>query len=539
MHSLGRVLLAWCVLEADAARLFADDCAEAFRPVVRRLAVKQFFEAGSSWTYARLLQSLAYARQWQAAKKVRIITPRSPLVAIDSYSIPWGEILHPDAYKFERNRLLKIGRISERVGHLVNESKVKSICDLSPLTLKALAVSPPFLKALAVESSATASCANASLYDLVAHTRVALESECFQGCVDDIRRHLNFTCDAELGPIAFELLFRASDACTELPFDSVETLVQHRMESECLVFSPPSPLWQIDDKLAGTPAMEPGPDAVCVTPEKNAFRRFTEKVRGLPKDYSMQQGMCPEGTRCKCLNQKLLKRPTAAAIRNRGIVFFHRGIASAISLASQITQGSLSTVFQTMVLNGITITAAITSTIACPMFLVSGAANLGFKGVHSIAQFRCQATLGCMPSSVIHVEGRGCRLKPNAKVGGSPLWFLPPPGTKLDRHSAGSLCRFDRCTRREWKSERVGFSRKVPQLDIADAMLAVAPGTGPGMVFAPQPDARPVLYNCQSLSFEVMTAPQRRTFVTKLRENGVAEEYEEDLVKALQWVEPI
>merc|ERR1719436_2341439 len=105
-----------------------------------------------------------------------------------------------------------------------------------------------------------------------------------------------------------------------------------------------------------------------------------------------------------------------------------------------------------------------------------------------------------MPSSVEYKEERGCRVKINAKVGGSPVWFLPVPGTKLKTDMFGK-CIKTNCEIDEWKSQRIGFSEDS-------------------------------FYNCQPLSFEVMTIFQRRALLDKLYHTGVAEEYGEDLAAA-------
>jgi len=141
------------------------------------------------------------------------------------------------------------------------------------------------------------------------------------------------------------------------------------------------------------------------------------------------------------------------------------------------------------------------------MFLIMGTLKLSINALFSWAKFQCADTLGCWPQAPEHasVEGtpNACRLPAKAKEGGSPVWFLPPPGLRM-HHSKGK-CILNVCKVEDYLAQRVGFGRSENDWRY---------------------DGKPNVYNCQPLSFEELTQQQKSAMLVRLKETGVADEYD-------------
>jgi hypothetical protein len=213
----------------------------------------------------------------------------------------------------------------------------------------------------------------------------------------------------------------------------------------------------------------------------------------------------------------LKKRQTAAEIRDKGLVFVTAGSAHWNSLVKQAKNvAKVTLVKQALAVGLIGGLQATVSKLTVPTFLLYGfLRRLTLNGL-TYATHQCQSTLGCWPQAPIlwgvSVNGtrNACRLPEKAKEGGSPLWFLPPPGLHL-KHSK-RLCVLEKCKKADMVAQTVG-------LGISKNSIGRYEG-------------KPNLYNCQLLSFDRMSPQQRVTFVQRLEDSGIEREYDLSIARS-------
>lgn len=284
------------------------------------------------------------------------------------------------------------------------------------------------------------------------------------------------------------------------------------MEQKCRIFHRPHLLWAIDDKEVDSLAQRvntTGINPVCKFDLSKSGRRPSFGQAKRKWEFSLQNGQCVEGSRCRCPNLNVKGHETAASIRgaaNR--MFVAEGAASGPAILKQYGTGL---VVSTVVINGIIggafvgssapMMAALGATLANPVFLAVGTVVLTVKIASAHASFQCQDFLGCWPVSAQKVRNGGCRLSTNAKTGGSPVWFLPLPGTKLEKKWTGS-CKRVKCKPGELRSQIVG-----------QTCQKTASRT------------RHNLYNCQPLPYSDMNRAQKRALWESLNKTSLPREY--------------
>merc|ERR1712129_415878 len=128
------------------------------------------------------------------------------------------------------------------------------------------------------------------------------------------------------------------------------------------------------------------------------------------------------------------------------------------------------------------------------------------------AQWRCAQTVGCWPTKPVLRKKDGsfvCRMPEEAQAGGSPVWFLPPPGLHVERLEKVRRCQLRVCSAEDLQSQKVGFGTSA-----ADSLSA---------------DSKANIYNCQPLTFKDMSAEQQQNFVVLLKDSGVSSEYDVEI----------
>jgi hypothetical protein len=526
-------------------------CVEAIRPVLASMAVRELFDAGMNWNYSWWefpSKDSAYQKQWAgAASKVHVFSSSKC-----NRSLTWGELMTDESvYSYERDRLLLLRRLAQDSWYVVNESTVHGVCDLSAHSLRWLVRSKKFLQRLWLELPNT-TCLNISLQELEVEARAALEEECLDECSSTFSSMFdNCSCkemrEAHKNRTREEAYFvqalNSSTQCSELPYDTVEAIAEHMARKKCMTFHAPSVLWQIDDKSPGEITQEAfggigtivGMVGARFLLDEDVGVIATNAVAGLAsgiasglgksqgqelpvtavctippqyntsgsKEHIVQKGSCPEGMKCKCPMTRLRERQKASEIRKEGSVFFNEGVASLPSFVSQarfhaqrvLIQGTLSVGFQAALMNALTV----------PSFLLIAGFQLTGQALWAWATFQCQTTVGCWPQEPDRVSVDGtrdaCRMPPKAEEGGSPVWFLPPPGLRI-KHSK-TFCVLDKCKKEHWREQKVGI------------------GLSPNDWREGKPD----VYNCQPLSFQVMDRNQREEFIRKLEDSGIEAEY--------------
>jgi len=135
---------------------------------------------------------------------------------------------------------------------------------------------------------------------------------------------------------------------------------------------------------------------------------------------------------------------------------------------------------------GITLTTIVGMPIliaATPMFLIQKGAHAAFKD--------CARTIGCWPQEGSRSNANLCSMRSSARDGGSPVWFMPPPGTQLQAES-GQTCKLKACSGDDTILQYVGYD-----------------GTS--------------VKNCQPLPYHEMSSSQRQKFLESIRDSCVDE----------------
>lgn len=405
--------------------------------------------AGAFW-----FKESEYRRQWNNNAKLRSIYPGADL--------KWGAICPgkecEGAYVAERARYVRFSKITETNRNVVTQNTVNGVCDMPLGALKTFARHPEVVGSL--RDAVTDSCPKSSLEGFADPLREAIEQECFTDCVQAITEVFPQNCSTNMDYTAVNEQLQTDARCTGVPTDSAEGLKEFVTAGRCFDFHAPSPLWVPKDKSPGDLAAFDGAGTCS----------------GDSKATIQLNGMCPEGSKCKCPRTYMRSRDLAEGIREEAKM-------------------SLWTTYSDLDANS---SLAINFEKTSPFFSFFG----------GLMKWQCQQTVGCWPQRPEErsVEGstRACRMPAKAEHGGSPLWFLPPPMLRL-KHSWGK-CVLDACDKDHIETQQVGLG--------ASAKLDKYPG-------------KVNVYNCQPLRFEEMTSEQKQKFVTALRETGIFNEYPE------------
>jgi hypothetical protein len=188
------------------------------------------------------------------------------------------------------------------------------------------------------------------------------------------------------------------------------------------------------------------------------------------------------------------------------------GSASVSSFATQYATGFLTSVLigQFAIAGAASLSAAVMATLQVPTFAVIGSFVLTLKNVGNWFSFKCEDTVGCWPDKAIkNATAMGhqvCRMPPKSQQGGSTIWFMPPPMTRT-RFTGNGGCVLDSCSNDQWRLVSVGLQ-----------------------IHTSKRFGKPLIENCQPLSWEDMTLSQKKLYLTKIIASGIEAEY--DLTKA-------
>lgn len=504
-------LLAICVIPAQAVRQqpqltkIREDtevqasCVETLRPMLRGMRYKELFEAAMDWWFGGSSQESEYERQWKTSAGKEKVLPGSNLT--------WGD-MNPKksgkGYVFERKRLTMMGRLEDSGRYIVVNSTVRDVCDASTLFLRFLTHGAPLLEAVRELLPEDSACAGKSLTELATAAGDALSAECFNSCLGTLKENVR-DLECKRGVLTedfYTQVVDADDQCAGMPVDNLEKLAKYAMRLKCLTFTSPHPLFFMKDKAPGQISQLPGEAPVCGLPEEYSTTRDKTRI--------VQNGTCPEGSKCKCPMTSLRSRQTAMEIRmDKGLDMFAKdGAASLPVITKQYSMGLIiSTVVVQMGINGLAASAAIAATMEAPTFLLMGTIKLSVTALYNYIAHSCADTLGCWPQAPekVSVEGtpNACRLPSKAEEGGSPVWFLPPPMLRI-KHSKGQ-CTLDTCKVEDYINQTVGFGRSENDVRY---------------------EGKPNVYNCQALAFEDMTNGQRLLLLQRLQDSGISKEYD-------------
>jgi len=383
---------------------------------------------------------------------------------------------------------------------------VRGICDWDLGSLKAFSRNPEVVRELHLQLRDTPECRGKELMDFSQMFLEATVAECFQPCMDDINANIKQReCSEWNGGNAsafFEDLLRNSSACAEQMPDTLEGLVDFMLQTKCLTWYPPSPLWIEDDKPPKSVA-HLDYRAVC-----QVYHGVEDESRD-PADL-IQRGSCPEGTTCSCPQTWAISREPTPLYRSGDRSFVQAGSAELPSLISSFSMGALTrTMTRTLpqaIAAGTLARVSISTVLLSPAVLLASGMGVASSLWTQSREWKCKQTAGCWPARPRKMV-RKCRVPDSAQSGGSPVWFLPPPGLRMQHRGWLRGCRLTKC---------------VGQLDREDGPLVQQVGFG-------GKDKRDI-FNCQPLTFENMSVDQRRALLEALTDSGIPSEY--DLAKA-------
>eukprot|EP00929_Paragymnodinium_shiwhaense_P091242 TRINITY_DN51262_c0_g1_i1.p1 TRINITY_DN51262_c0_g1~~TRINITY_DN51262_c0_g1_i1.p1 ORF type:complete len:562 (-),score=84.53 TRINITY_DN51262_c0_g1_i1:303-1988(-) len=470
----------------------AQQCRESLQPLLAAVRYKALVEAARKYSWTTW-----YARRWSSASQEKVLEE-------DSSNMTWGDITLEKAYLFERQRMTLMGRLIDERDRII-DSTVRGVCDMSLQGLKFFVNSATLLKGLKEVLQADSGCLDLTLKEMAEAAQDAMAKECLDSCLGTLRQQV----EASMVPCGLNVLtqdlyqqvIQKNEQCAHMPYDNLEHLASYVMSQRCNVFVAPRPLYIVRDKAHGQISETLGePTAVCTIPEKQIDTGNKTKI--------VQNGMCPEGSKCKCPMRQIRSRQTAMDIRlDKGqSIFAKAGQASVPAMMAQYSRSLLAATAKGMVLSDLTASASLVAALEIPTFLLSGSAVLGAKALYKTWTFTCASTVGCWPQRPDEVSlpstSSACRLPEKTKDGGSPLWFLPPPMLRIHHHKG--YCVLATCLQADYVRQAVG-------LGISDSTRY----TG-----------KPNINNCQPLIFEEMTPKQKVAFLERLRESGISEEYD-------------
>jgi len=286
--------------------------------------------------------------------------------------------------------------------------------------------------------------------------------------------------------------------CGSLSASTVEKITEQVVFARCLKYPRPNLLWTAETNFLAAADENP----ICSVDAKSRRARDIETHR-----------QCPSGTTCQCPRTYLKSKQSYLDLRYQGDLLVPSGSASLVSLIrGQITSAGRSAAIR-VVFRGLTLAAAVQSIPTSPIFLPRLGWSI-FKWARSAAQWRCAQTLNCWPVQPKRRREaetrRACRLPEEARKGGSDVWFLPPPGVKVQNkrglRSVFGRCELAPCEHTDMMTERVGFGP-----------------AGPAAEADPTSKDRPNVYNCQQLKFEEMTGDQQKLFLSEVKKTLPAE----------------
>lgn len=362
------------------------------------------------------------------------------------------------------------------------------------------------LNALAPEGCPAA--ARGTLTQTSLDAQAALEDLCFEGCRAAISQKLaesNYTCEAVAAlnwNSFFDELDERSTACAELPSDSQEALADLEAQIKCEKWPRDSIFWKPDDKEPGDLADLDG-KATC------SIRAYDVRFEQDPAAI-VKAGTCPEGTACGCPNLGVTQTAKTSELRGgTGPIFVNPGSALVASLFSFWKDQLKVEVLANFIDPGIEWSATLVEALNAIPFQTHTVVDGTTQIRDAFADFRCADSVGCWPQKPQKVKaatvskGKACRAASSAKAGGSPVWFMPPPG--MTYQFSWWRCKRSPCSAEDLLTQKVGFG------------------------YAAKQNAENVgVYNCQPLNYDVMSTQQQQDFVAALKSTGMDKEYPDE-----------
>jgi len=467
------------------------------------------------------------------------IASELPVAPESNSRMTWGKMCSPEDeacqvfYLAQRERFVDLGLMEETEDSVVTEVKVSGLCDMHPNTLRAMLTSRVVVQDLYV-TDAGAGCTYCKLSEYSRALRKVVVDECFASCIDDadsLVPEILETDVARLGGQAlkcntrpdtnftdfFEKLMASSDECARLPSDTVEVIVEHVIQQRCWSLrSDAGLLWKWNDQLPQN-LDSYNHESSCVV------MHYDEQESVSNKDI-FQQGTCPEGTKCDCPETWAAAHETIFDIRQKGemTIFVTEGSARLPSLLSRFAREALiktvsEAVAGLLAAGSIAGLASWHPFLFSPGFLFTAYTTINRQLTKEKVQWRCAHSVGCWP---VHAERKYngthhvCRMGEEAQQGGSPVWFMPPPGLQLSMVMLGgkkgrSACKMKVCSGEDTRLQRVGFggAENQPTRQRSAGFQDVN------------------VYNCQPLTFGDMTSDQKTLYLSLLTSTGVFEEY--------------
>jgi len=512
----------------------SETCKEDLRHTIKKIGVQGFFAAALNWKF----ESPGSSRKWNIKKQLKKNASMVPMfndhlfdestnqftwpwfaVSAPEQPFPWGRVMTKEMYQLERDRLNMTRLIKENKNNVIYDIKPGlNICSLSLTTLKVVFKTYAFNDGIRWY---TPSCFNVDTPALNKQIHHAMHDVCYKACYEPLARlidKLNFECasynesahNAESTVKLWTELISSNPSCANTPPDLLQEMGEYIMERKCLAFHRPYLLYEVDDKEVGSFSQQPmsagGYDPVCQLNATSGGGRPKEFKSKHDWEYGMQKGVCPSGTRCKCPHTRIHDYDTVKDYRGNGArIFFDyslSGTQNRFTVPGVILSGVNDLIFVSTVFYGLPmlILGAPLIVPSASGFVIGMVLGTLFNSIESLG-WTCEESLGCWPGGFVKIKNVGCRFKSNTKHGGSPIWFLPPPLTKM-RKDWTHKCTLDKCTGEE------AYQQKIGNNDFKNT---------------PKGKGRYSLYNCQPLSYEDMTSAQKKEIWNRLSDDFLAE----------------
>lgn len=499
------------------------ECKDGFAGIVRDLDATSIFARWEGWPIKGSLSAKDLAAKykknhWTWVRYKSLFRNVARNAQFDPVA---ADVMSADDYVHERNRLKALGIVQEdERSRVITQSHVSSICNMSLATLWRVTMFRPLHEAVASGCNIVSD--QSSFSDIIV-------SECFQRCIDYLQSLPGLpekasnadSCDFDrmsVRPAHIMNTIVGSTQCAGVARDTLWLILDWVIERRCFRWPRPSVLWASSDGPYGQGDSHPS----CAVNGRKAILK--------PNSAS-----CQEGTWCQCplkgetveemkrlgppgdsIQQLAALSKQAAAMK---VAQWMGPLAPAIALGHLFAK-AVEKKWADLATNAVAVIAGflLVNPLHVPVLLAAVPVWM-LKGILKEAFKDCSKTVGCWPGQKkkkVHGRTGNCDMEEEARAGGSPAWFLPPPGLQLIRDDErimvqtlhGGLpnpqyitkqrCALAACSLEDYSSQRVGF------------------------------DGARVL-NCQPLSWSLMTNAQRELFFSTIHASCTGRSKENDL----------
>jgi len=418
-----------------------------------------------------------------------------------------GKLINAEAnYPGERERLVRQFRIAENEDLMVWQGTVRAgMCDMRVEMIEDI-LNSEVLMELFQKFAKDESLCEVPTHKFANMYLREIEKQCFSECSKVLHDFWNLIdddliCEGGANMTVFYRRVAKREECA-LPTDTLLLLVEQVWKERCHKWHPPSVFWVYNDK--GATAKATHEQACKMHPLDVGSQKNHEEM--------LVQGMCPEGTSCKCPGT-WFREPLETSKIRAARVYFTGGFASSSpfffgDMMQKLWVDVIRDPLARAWLSDFQLVPSFYWFLVSPPYLLITALDTGKVLSSAYNKWSCSDSVGCWPEHPVRVKRGGirgkCRIPEPSPKGRSPLWFMPPPMLKATKKGFFlRSCTLRSCSPAEQRIQKVGFG-----------------GSSSRDVF-----------NCQPLIYADMTADQKKLYLLDLHETGVGDEYDLPVLK--------